>query len=440
GTPIRWYHVVVWSSQTNAQGLRLNYRTAQRVYWPEATLGNRIPAPMQVPGTQTPPYLPPERYLSYTMASVSGQQLVYPNPVSMKNFHRFYSPNTTPPTQAEVLERKPGVRPGGDSIVFLRGRLKVDEASNGEVVAVPTVREERMGPSVTDRYRFAQGIIDPNVPIINEIYDEMAGSQPASNNPVHRLNGVSSVQLTVRSDVKFAPEAYNNRPMIRYPYILIADTDGVWEGRLLPGNQVPQPPQGMANLPRPQFRLTMAFTLEDYAYVTGAGNGDPARIYTPGNHSPGGRLLSAVSARRLPSGLILVASRTPLNEQPFATELGTHLNSGPDVFLLRASDYRTATERAALGAANGGPPPYAPYIRQLVQRHGWQPDQWVQTKYGAGIPQALRGAPSIRWRAAEQIDPAAEPTLRTQTQGGLNPYELSGTYIPVQPNFADLVY
>src|SRR5207248_1813855 len=29
---VRWQHVLVWTSQTNAQGLRLRYRTAQRVY------------------------------------------------------------------------------------------------------------------------------------------------------------------------------------------------------------------------------------------------------------------------------------------------------------------------------------------------------------------------------------------------------------------------
>ncbi|HEU4753847.1 MAG TPA: hypothetical protein VFU47_12125, partial [Armatimonadota bacterium] len=40
--PVRWYHVLVWSSQTNAQGLKLKYRTAQRIFWSDST-GGLIP-------------------------------------------------------------------------------------------------------------------------------------------------------------------------------------------------------------------------------------------------------------------------------------------------------------------------------------------------------------------------------------------------------------
>jgi len=434
GQLFRWYHVVVWSSQTNAQGLKLRYRTAQRVYWPDAT-GNRILAP-PIPGEPVgtvawavPPYLPKERYFTTTMAAVTGQTVTYGGAYAVAGYHRYFGA----PSRA-VIERKPTVLAGGDSIVFLRGNYKMDEVSGGAVVAVGSAmrpfdaREAYpMGtPVASDQYRYTQGVVDPNIPTVTTIHDELVAGAPASNNPVHRLNGISSVQLTVRSDGKFAPETYGNAPMTRFPYLLIADTDGVWEFRMRPG------------VAPVEFRLTMAFTLEDYAYCTGAGNGDPARLYSPlpVDHAPGGRRLGASSARRLPSGLILITSRIPQNDQPrgnLVANLQTHLNAGSDVFLLRAADYRTALERQAAGLP-------VPYDRVNVALHGWQADTWVQTIHAGNIPPAMRGAASIRWRAAEQFNPNAAPTLRTQLEAGNNPYELTGSYIPVQPTFADLVY
>jgi hypothetical protein len=435
GQPFRWYHVVVWSSQTNAQGLKLRYRTAQRVYWPDSS-GNRIPLPASPapanPGAAltTPPFLPKERALSYVMASITGQQVYYPGPAATPgsgaaSYFQFYGGT---PNRA-VLERKPEVRSGSDSIVFLRGSYKVDESNGGAVTYVPTVREGYpMGFAVaSDQYRYAQGIIEPNLPILTRFNDELAGGNPVSANPIHYLNGVSSVQLTIRSDIKFAPETYGGGVMPRYPYILVADTDGVWEGRVMPSTST--------------CFLSWAFTVEDYAYVTGAGNGDPTKLYSTNgsDHTPGGRRLNAASARRLQSGLVLVSSRIPANDQPRGNPSAgqfTHLNIGSDVFMLRPADYRTAGERAAAGFP-------APYNRQNVLWHGWQPDQWVQTVFGGNIPNILRGAPSIRWRAAEQINPNLPPTLRTQIEGGTipaNPAELTGTYIPVQPIFADIAY
>lgn len=421
GQPFRWYHVVVWSSQTNAQGLRLRYRTAQRVYWPDAS-GNRIPltsvagAPGTPAGqaTPTPPYLPVERAVTYVMATVQGQQLTYSGQVQFgpDYFRRYTAPNRG------VIERKPNVSAGPDSVVFLRDKFRLDDAS-GQLQYVPDIREAYpMGTPVTaDQYRYAQGVVDPNLPIITRINDEAGGG-----NRLHDLNGVGSVQLTVRSDVKFAPSTFGGSPMVRLPYLLIADTDGVWETRLIPG------PATNA--------MAWAFTVEDYAYATGAGNGNPAALYstTGTDHQPGGRRLNAVSARRLQSGLVLITSRMPANEQPrgnLAAGDFTHLNIGADVFMLRATDFRTLQERG--GAA---------YDRRDVSLHGWQADQWVQTVYTANVPALMRGAPSIRWRAAEQLDPSRPPTLRTQISSGANPNpaELTGSYIPAQPNYADIAY
>jgi hypothetical protein len=133
---------------------------------------------------------------------------------------------------------------------------------------------------------------------------------------------------------------------------------------------------------------------------------------------------------------VLITSRIPGNDQPrgnVAAGQFTHLNIGSDVFMVRPSDYRTAVERQAAGFP-------VPYDRRNVPYHGWQPDQWVQATYTASIPVFLQGAPSIRWRAAEQLNPNAPPTLRTQFEAGGNPAELTGTYIPVQPTYADIAY
>lgn len=456
GQPLRWYHVLVWSSQTNAQGLRLRYRTAQRIFWSDAN-GSPIPVPAAagVPArplaTPFPPYLPREENLSYTMCAVSGQTVAYPGPVgayALANYNRFWST----PNQA-VVDRKPQVRAGGDCIVFLRGRWKVDESSLVPVPVTSTmagprtdVREARPGASAaSDGYRFAQGVVDPNVPIISEIWDELQNGAPLPPamggpvTPVHRLSGVSSVQRTIRADVKFAPEGWGDFVPPRFQYFLIADTDGVWEFRMLPGAATPAP--YAPNMERPQCRLTWAFTVEDYAYATGAGNGDPLLLYSnlPANHMPGGRRFSPASAKRFPNGLVLIANRTPANDQPLPDPTDTrpfkHLDAGADVFLLRSIDYRTANDRNALGMP-------VRYNRVLVQTHGWRPDLWVQQSFAAVPfgPTGLRGSPSVRWRAADLLNPGGRPSLRTQTDTGLNPYELTGTYVPLQPNFADLVF
>lgn len=424
GQPFRWYHVVVWSSQTGTQGMRLRYRTAQRVYWPDRN-GNRIPlgavtgAPA-VPAGQAvpaPPYLPVERAVTYVMATVQGQQVTYPTPTGYTaDYFRTHAA-----TNRGVIERRPNVVSGPDSIVFLRDKFRFDDAS-GQLQYVPNLREPfPMGtPTAADQYRFAQGVVDPNLPIISVIGHESGTIPPPPAQPyAHQLNGVASVQLTVRADIKFAPLP-GGGPMQRLPYLLIADTDGVWETCLVAGP--------------PNNRMVWAFTADDYAYVTGAGNGNPALVYSNSgaDQRPGGRRLNAVSARRLPSGLVLVTSRIPVNEQPRGNPAGgefTHQNIGADVFILRPSDFHTLVER-------GG----APWVRTAIDTHGWQPDQWVQTTYTANIPPALRGAPSIRWRAAEQLNPSAPPTLRTQLEPGGNPAELTGSYIPAQPNYADIAY
>ena len=477
GTPIRWYHVVVWASQTNAQGVRLPYRTAQRLFWADAN-GDRIPLPGVPSGLQRaetqPPFLPPERFLGYTMASISGQQVTYgePEPVAaatrsvLVQYFRLHQVITR-----QVAERRPDVRPGGDSVVFLRGRWRVDEGT-GLTPRPSLFREPRVtstGMPVTkdingDSFRFGQGVIDPNVPILNEIWDEVSptlGPVPplpgGIARPVHRLSGVTSVQRTARADGKFAPDTYNPaRPMVRAQFFLIADQDGVWEARMLPGANAPG---GMPVFPLPvfpgasqaaQFRLAWAFTADDYAYVTGAGNGDPNQLYSPApaNHTPGGRQFTAASARRFPNGYVLICSPTPANENPPNPGLGfRHRDVGADVLLLRSLDYTTVEERRALGQT-------APFNfrRNQVVFHGWRPDVWVQQTFPAlfqpgGSAQLLVGGSSIRWRAAEALNPFAIPGKRVQADTNpmgspttLNPYDLSNSYIPAQPAFAELLY
>ncbi len=403
GSPVRWYHVLVWCSQTNAQGLRLNYRGAQRLFWPDAN-GNRIiipptpgiDAPIPDLALAAPPYLPRERYLSYTMAPVAGQTVVYPGAPILASYNQFFAG-----TNLNVTDRIPEVRPGGDSIVFLRGAYKLDEftASGPEPVTLALqprafeMREPRPGSVAGgDRFRFTQGVIDPNVPILTDIHDEVGVA--GSPRIVHRLSGVNSVQRTIRSDVRFAPEVNGAGVVSKAMYFLIADRDGVWEARMLPSQLIATPGQ---------FRMTMAFTREDYARVSG------------------GRRFTPASARRLQNGYVLIASRTPGNDLPPSglTIPQQQALLGGDVFLLRVNDYLRAPER--------GGAPYDP----TSPLHGWTTDLWIG---------ATATGPSIRWRAASQLDPGQAPTLRTSLVGGGNPAELTNSYIPVQPNYADLVY
>src|SRR5205823_3841673 len=143
----------------------------------------------------------------------------------------------------------PQVRPGGDSIVFLRGRWKLDENTPGTPAAVPQYREASAIAGFTassDRYRYAQGVIDPNVATATLIGDEMTAlGAEATTRPVHVLSGINSIQRTVRADVKFAPWDWGSSVMPRRVYFLIADTGasrdlnnnpdagGVWEFRML---------------------------------------------------------------------------------------------------------------------------------------------------------------------------------------------------------------
>jgi hypothetical protein len=473
GQPIRWYHVLVWSSQTSSQGLKLQYRSAKRISWVDGNgsvlLLNRSATGGPLGGGSRPaetvaPYLPPEQTLTYTMATVSGQQVVYPEPPSpggaslLQGYFRFF-----PSLTRAVAERIPELRTGGDSVVFLRGRWTVDERSLSGPAPNPLptpYREPRvtsMGmPVGGTTFRWGQGVIDPNIPILNEIWDEVVDGvtiDPAVGMraiPVHRLSGVTSVQRIVRSDGKFAPETYNPaQVMDRGQYFLIADQDGVWEARMLPGVQTPPAARYQGANQAPQFRLAWAFTRDDYAYCTGAGNGNPLLLSSPNptNHIPGGRQLTAASARWLPNGLVLVTSPTPENRLPPGPGPSyRHQNVGADIFLLRPIDYRTAKQRQLQGSP-------VPYNRTALidgarrPLHGWQPDLWVQEVFAglfaSGSPaENLAGAPSIRWHASEPINVLGVPNQRIQIDPNIpagNPYELSNSYLPIQPSFADLI-
>ncbi len=440
GTPVRWYHVLVWTSETNAQGIKLRYRSAQRVFW---TNGSGAPVrttdysnPPNMTASNKPPYLRGEQYLSYTMCSVNGARVSYADDlfqgsVSGQDYNQFLGAGKVP--SMGWLDRIPKVAPGSDSIVFLRGRYKLDQASQLQALtAVPVtagsmasgpfdMREQRVAPNGSvlsnDQVRFAQGVVDPDVPTITEIFDDK--DSPQVQTPVHILRGVNSIQRTIRRDVKFQPEDYGNAPLQPGQYFLIADQDGVWELRMLPlapGSTTPQ------------MRLNLAFTVGDYAYCTGAGNGDPTQVFNGAGGTSGGRAMFPLSARRLPNGLILVASRMPGNDLPLSVDPSqptvAPLRYQPDVFLLRSVDYLTARDR-------GG----QPYDIANTLTHGWRPDAWVQAA-GGNVPALLQGPPSIRWRAAEALDPSRPPTPRVLG----NPNELTGSYNPVQPSFADVVY
>lgn len=441
GEPIRWHHVLVWCSATNAQGLRLRYRTAQRVYWPNAD-GSLIPTGAGPGGAAVSffpgdPALPPEPFLSYTMVSVGNQRVSYPEGIPTVNvgYVRRHVPSL-PLNQAalSVAERRPGVREGGDTIAFLRGRWYLEEGAFS--LGVSPLREPLVDAGGAplagiDRYRWSRGVIDPVLPTISEIYDEL-GATGSLGRVVHRLQGIQSIQRTIRADVRFAPELLGAGIRPYAHFFLVADAQGVWEIRLVP--------PGGVNGPEMRPRLAWAFTEVDYAYATGAGNGNPLLVYSPvpANQTPGGRRLVPASARRITGGLVLITSRPPSSDSPppavAATSAFRQLFAGGDVFLLRATDYRPAQER-------GG----APYDRANLMLagnnlHGWQPDLWVQSVFAANVPPAFRGAPSIRWRAAEALD-TTQPPYRPLQLGGVagSPYELTGTYLPVSPAYADLV-
>src|SRR5262249_31237576 len=70
--PVPWYHVLVWASQTNGQGLRLKYSTAQRIFWTDAT-GNYVSDPGYQPGvaSTSPPYLSRDQFVTTTLCTVN---------------------------------------------------------------------------------------------------------------------------------------------------------------------------------------------------------------------------------------------------------------------------------------------------------------------------------------------------------------------------------
>ncbi|MBI3910167.1 MAG: hypothetical protein HY320_04455 [Armatimonadetes bacterium] len=333
GQPVRWYHVLVWSSQTNALGLRLNYRTAQRIYWTRTAdaAGNQaeIPDPGYVPRVpQTePPYLPLDPFLTVTVCSANGAQLSWDPSVP-------------------VLQRTvPRARQGGDTILFLTGRRALGPGGVVQDAAFRDVDAARAANP--NRYVFQQGAIFPDLPLIREVYLE--GNPVAGESALHALSGISSLQRTIRTDPEFTPALSGLR---RAQYFLITDAAGVFEFRLALEAQTPTTEDRLA-------RLAWAFTNADYQYVTGG------RAFTPS------------SARRLTSGHVLITSRTARSENAAGLQ-----GLGGDVFTLRISDFITVLER-------GG----APYNPTAVVLHGWVPDLYAQPGPIFGLPSVTWRAP-----------------------------------------------
>src|SRR5207249_6968972 len=141
GQPVRWHHVLVWTSQTNAQGLKFRYRTAQRLYRmdPNGRLvpnrgssANQYPRPVM----GAAPWLPMEPYESLTMATVSNARV-------------FYVEDTKDPRYGDTQRNMPQSLPGGDSIVFLRSN-RTDTKGEPFWTADPT--------SATG-YKYVQGTV-----------------------------------------------------------------------------------------------------------------------------------------------------------------------------------------------------------------------------------------------------------------------------------------
>src|SRR5262249_52091682 len=105
--PVRWNHVLVWTSQTNGQGLRFRYRTAQRLYRSDKD-GKLITNPGVNAGTYPrpvmgrPPWLPMEPYESLTMATISNARV-------------FYTEDPRDPHFGDTQRNIPQALPGGDS-------------------------------------------------------------------------------------------------------------------------------------------------------------------------------------------------------------------------------------------------------------------------------------------------------------------------------------
>jgi hypothetical protein len=394
--PIRWHHVLVWTSQTNAQGLRFRYRTAQRLYRSDEN-GRLVPnsrfsgSANQFPrqAMTVPPYLPMEPYESLTMATISNAKV-------------FYVENDKDPRYGDSTRNIPQSLPSGDSIVFLR-----------------SLREEPFWEpdSTSSRgYKYVQGTVGrpPDYPIIHEIWTDQGGEQV-----VHQLNGVTSLQRTLRINPADRSLFSPNQPLPQQPpggiYYLITDAGGVFEFRYDPRRPV-DPPNPQNPFPRDHGpRLAWAFTNDNYNWVTGGGQGDQNRLRPEetGRYS-GGQVFTATSARLLTNGQVLVTSRTVGQSTPGSTT-ATNVGGaggpalGGEVMALRITDYPT-----------------------------WRPDLWVQE--ALNLPANQRALPSITWRAPSPLNPLRVPTPLPMPGQGFNPLDLGNTYLPDQPAYADLVF
>lgn len=402
--PFRWYHVLAWSSQTNVQGVRCAYRNAQRILWARAD-GSYIPDPRYVPRQPTPdpPYLPLDPQLTATVASVNGQQLFLP-------FNSY--PGVAPPV----------ARLGGDTICFLIGRRWLDP---GGGVIHPASGDFNMpfrapDPANQDRYLAIQGAIDATKPLLHEIYPEQ--DLQANEPSVHTLNGIVSIQRTVRRDIKFNRRG---QPLAPAQYYLIADAGGIFEFRL-----EQQMLDGSPGAPDPQHqaRLAWAFLRDDYAYTTGAGNANAAQIRSAASGQYQGaffRYLTPASARWLSNGTVLITSRTVGTA---AAVVNAFSIPGADVFMLRPDDFIPYYNRPGGGIYNPA----------AIALHGWIPDAWVLAAFVP--PNPPPPPPSVVWRTPGARNPNAPPTSVVTGAGPSNPLELFGTYTPQQPTYADLIF
>jgi PQQ-like domain len=398
GDPVRWYHVLVWTSQTNAQGLKLAYQTAQRVPLVDGTTGQPVPNPgvdvniAPRPVLTREPFLPAEPFQMTTMASVA-------------NLRVRYEMNPSSPNYGFTQRNIPQAVPGGDTVLFLR--------SNRTDPIEPIRGADPATPNNPDRLIYVQGTVDQTLPTITDIWDFDASGK---NHIIkHTLQGVQSVQRTVRYDhwVDTAnPPGNALNPSFGEGgaiWYLIADQGGVFEVRF--DTTIPVPANSVAD---PRARLAWAFTNDDYNWVTGGGvNGDPTTLRDNQNRYVSGRLFTASSAQHLASGQVLIVSRTAPNPQSTVPIQG----AGGDIFILRPSDYN-------------------PFLSG--RGDGYRQDQWVQRALPGSAP-LPPGLPSITWRAPAPrnplLPPGLDPALAT-----FNPLETRGTYAPEVPVFADLIF
>jgi hypothetical protein len=303
------------------------------------------------------------------------------------------------------LKNIPLVRPGGDSIFFLRNnRVSPD---SGDLV--PLRAPEQGAPAGSESFIYVMGTIDRDLPVFREIW---AFNRATGKEEVFRkFLGVSSVQRTAGVRRVIDP-ASGDVAEGRAVWYLVADAGGVFEFRFDPTRPAPQPGSQVDQ----RVRLAWAFTNDDYNWCTGGGDGNRDRLRDPGTgpgagRYVGGRGLTAASAQRLSSGQVLISSRTTSNPD---APLGPQ-GLGGDIFTLRVNDFSP-----------------------LATGNGWAPDRWVQIR--AGVPQNQQRAPSITWRAPAPQNPALPPNSSRQSGAAYNPLELGGTYTPEQPVFADLVF